>query len=70
MNTELSPNEHLLRAREAAADPYRAGGYVYDQTQIRKAFSDGWDAALEYIEQQRHEWAVESLRLEREREQR
>lgn len=70
MTTELSPSEHLLLAREAAADSYRAGGYVYDPTQIRKAFSDGWDAAMGYIEQQRHEWAVESLRLEREHEQR
>lgn len=51
MSTELSPNERLLLAREAAADSYRAGGYVYDPTQIRKAFSDGWDAAMEFIKE-------------------
>lgn len=45
----ISENERLLLAREAAADSYRAGGYVYDNRQIHMAFSAGWDAAVEWI---------------------
>lgn len=49
--TDLSDGERLLLAREAAADSYRAGGYVYDQRQLRVAFSAGWDAAVEWMGQ-------------------
>lgn len=58
METELSNTERQALAREATADSYRAGGYVYDPTQTRKAFSDGWDAALEYVKQQDNHWEV------------
>lgn len=59
--TELTATERLLLAREASADSYRAGGYVYDQTQIRKAFSDGWDAALEWVRREGEKEADEQV---------
>lgn len=48
---QLTPTDHALLGREAAADSYRAGGYVYDPVQIRRAFSDGWDAAVEWMKE-------------------
>lgn len=49
MTTEVTDHDRALLAREAAADSYRAGGYVYDERQLRVAFSAGWDAAVEWM---------------------
>jgi hypothetical protein len=46
MATELSDNERALLAREVAIDQH---GYRYSG---REAFTDGWDAAMEYVEKQ------------------
>lgn len=56
MTTELSDNEKALLAREVAADMHGCSG----KELYRKMFTDGWDAAMDYVkEQQRAEAKLE-----------
>lgn len=47
MPTELTTNEKMLLAREIAIDQHGYRNYGL------RAFTDGWDAALLYVEEQR-----------------
>jgi hypothetical protein len=49
MTTELSDNDRALLAREVAVDQHGYRNYGL------QAFTDGWDAAIEYIEKQRRD---------------
>ena len=52
MGDELSEGERMALAREVAADKrIGAGGWYNDN--MREVFVSGWDAAMEYVKEQR-----------------
>ena len=61
MADTLTPSEQALLAREVAADYYRHGHY---NTGPRQAFSDGWDAALQWVEEQRIKSCTDEMEVE------
>lgn len=54
MTAELTDNEKQLLAREIAADK-RVGGGGYYNDNMREVFVSGWNAAMEYVKQQRRQ---------------
>lgn len=52
-NHQLTPTDRQLLAREVAADK-RIDGSGYYNERMREVFCTGWDAAMEWIRQQRN----------------